>query len=139
MNKPFATTKQQKIDYLDDITKPIEVYKNLRQDCWSVRQNGIVKYHCHGIVLKDAEFKVSQSGRNRVLRKKQKNVHAVVKGYLEINPEKAPLENWIDITYNPYKYHSFVRVDTVHSVRTAEWVDLLIHSELSPVIAWGVK
>ena len=61
--------------------------------------------------LFDAQFKVSEKGRQRVLRKKQKNVHAYVVGTWlghlndEITISGTPIKS---ATYNPYKYSSFV-------------------------------
>ena len=63
--------------------KPVFVYKNLHKDCWSVKQDGLVKLHTNDITLYDCEFKVSKVGRDRVLKEKRKNVHAGVRGYIE--------------------------------------------------------
>jgi hypothetical protein len=57
--------------------------------------------------------KVSQAGRERVLKERRKNVHAGLEGYL-MNPDNM----WNSprlakaITYNPYKYTGFVYKDT---------------------------
>lgn len=139
MMKPFLESEQQlekSAEFLD-VDKPIEVYRNLRKNCWSVRQDGIVRYHTDYVFMRDAQFKVSQKGRDRVLREKRKNVHAVIKGFLHkptAMPEAIDGE-FKHITYNPYKYHSFVTTDTEHSVKTAEWVDMMINE---PVMAWKV-
>ena len=71
-----------RISELVDPDKPVEVYRNLHKKCWSVRQRGKVKLHTDYICLKDVEFKVSQKGRERVLREQRKNVHAFIKGFL---------------------------------------------------------
>ena len=56
--------------------------------------------------LLDAQFKVSEKGRQRVLREKKKNVHAYVVGTWESEFEpNFPIKV---ATYNPYKYSSFV-------------------------------
>ena len=62
-------------------------------------------------------MKVNKKGRERVLREKRKNVHAGISGYLS---QKFFSDAWDDITekelteitYNPYKYESFVDKDT---------------------------
>ena len=91
---------------LVDMGRPVEVYRNLHKQCWSVRQ-GTVKFHSDHLYLRDAQFKVSAAGRERVLREKRKNVHAVVKGFVA-----APVGGeWIDVTYNPYLYSTFVSAE----------------------------
>ena len=139
MMKPFLESEQQlekSAEFLD-VDKPVEVYFNLQKKCWSVRQDGIVRYHTNYVFMRDAEFKVSQKGRDRVLREKRKNVHAVIKGFLHTPTDmpKAIDAEFTYITYNPYKYHSFVRTDTEHSVKTAKWVDMMIDES---VMAWRV-
>jgi hypothetical protein len=57
-------------------------------------------------------MKVNQKGRERVIREKSKNVHAGISGYLRFY-EDTIWHGWVDmveITYNPYKYESFVHV-----------------------------
>jgi hypothetical protein len=107
---------------------PVEIYRNLHKNCWSVRQRGKVKFHTDYICVKDAELKVSQKGRERVLREKRKNVHAFIKGYIctagSINAAVDDAE-WTDINYNPYKYDSFVDAEE-NPVQTARYVDMMI-------------
>ena len=144
MMKPFLDSKGQREEAakLLDVDKPVDVYRNLQKGCWSVRQAGIVKYHTNYVFLRDVKFTVSQAGRNRVLREKRKNVHAFIRGTLAI-PKTMPKEidnQFTPVTYNPYKHHAFIRTDTEYSVRTAEWVDMMIDDMIDePVIAWGAK
>lgn len=100
------------------------VYKNLHEDCWSVkdRQTGHVVAHADRVELSDVELKVSEAGRDRVLKEQRKNVHAGVVGTLETlvgEMKKMPSvsyrygrkdvgEQAVPITYNPYKYETFV-------------------------------
>lgn len=92
------------------------VYYNLRKKVWSVKdvKTGLVIAHLNSVVIKDATFKVSEAGRQRVLKEKRKNVHAGVQGILaqEIEADQWLLDNEngrVDTTrYNPYKYKSFV-------------------------------
>ena len=98
----------ERISELVDPDKPVEVYRNLHKKCWSVRQRGKVKLHTDYICLKNAEFKVSQKGRERVLTEQRKNVHAFIKGFIvdaeEINTMPDDSVEWTDVSYNPYKY-----------------------------------
>lgn len=61
------------------------VYFNLHKKVFSVRamegeNKGRVIAHTTTVELRDAVFKVSQAGRERVLKEKRKNVHAGVQG-----------------------------------------------------------
>ena len=92
----------------------VYVYFNLHRKLWSVRaldgpHKGRVIAHKRGVVLQDVSPRVSQAGRERVLRERKKNVHAGLVGYWV--PFNTPLvEPLRAITYNPYKYKSFVYV-----------------------------
>lgn len=127
---------------LIDPSRPVQVYRNLTKKCWSVRQDGLVKLHTNYITLKNVRFKVGQKGRDRVLREKVKNVHAFVEGYVctvdEVN-DMAMDFKFDSITYNPYKYHSFVNRDNAYqSVDSAEYCDMMVDHD-SPVLAFGAK
>jgi hypothetical protein len=84
------------------------VYRNLHKDCYSVKslQTGRVVAHVKCIVLDNVSFKVSQTGRAKVLREKRKNVHAGVVGIWKRKSCTKPLKS--RLAYNPYKYTSFV-------------------------------
>lgn len=64
------------------------------------------------IYLTNAKFKVNETGRQKVLKEKRKNVHAFIEG--ELKPYSKHDRDWIrgelgfNVTYNPYKYNSFV-------------------------------
>ncbi len=99
------------------------VYRNLRKNCYSVKalegpNKGRVIAHWDYLSLTDAKFKVSRSGRARVLRERQKNVHAGVVGNWE--PEQGMdwdrFENAHKVTYNPYHFESFVNACTHDAV-----------------------
>ena len=47
-------------------------------------------------------------GREKVLREKRKNVHAFVKGYLQDAENVDTDRPATQVTYNPYKYETFV-------------------------------
>lgn len=96
--------------YEIDHKRKVFVYKNLHQDCWSVRQDGLVKAHTTEINLWDCAFQVNAKGRQKVLDEQRKNVHAGIKGY--IDELDLDLPDPTEVTYNPYKYDSFVDKDT---------------------------
>ena len=90
-------------------------YKNLHKNCWSIRRTDWSR-----LIQMDLRFvymggmKVNRKGRECVIREKRKNVHAGIMGYLRHEDMKV-WDGWVDmieITYNPYKYASFVDVET---------------------------
>ena len=100
-----------------------KVYYNLHKKCLSVQFKGKVIEHTISICLKDVIFKVSQKGRERVLREKRKNVHAFVCG---IPDDGWPIDqNERKVTYNPYKFNSFVYADNLEPVYKAKWVGVI--------------
>ena len=90
----------------------VYVYFNLHKKCFSVKAlegscKGLVVTHTDTVSLKDATFKVSEAGRQRVIKEKRKNVHAGVVGYLE-GFIATSTEGYKQAYYNPYKTSTFV-------------------------------
>ena len=124
--------------------KRVFVYRNLHQDCWSVKskETGRVVAHADSVQLDNVDFKVSEPGRQRVLREKSKNVHAGLVGTLKhftpkgsqmpgaVFVNEAPKADFesssepVAITYNPYKYAHFVVKATEQPVAKAETATL---------------
>ena len=105
------------------------VYWNLHKQVWSVKalegkDKGRVIHHAQNVTLSDCTFKVSEAGRQRVLREKRKNVHAGVVGQLgRINVPLSYMPQMTAVTYNPYKYETFVRKNNdFMPVMKADWV-----------------
>lgn len=89
------------------------VYFNLHRKCWSVKalegpMKGRVVQHTDNIVLSSCTFKVSEAGRQRVLKERRKNVHAGVVGTLVEPSSLARVVHLVSVTYNPYKAGTFV-------------------------------
>lgn len=93
----------------------VKVYFNLHRKVWSVLtrtpKGWRLAFHERELTLENVTFKVSEAGRQRVLREKRKNVHAFAIGELV---EKLP--NGFDIlmrpvSYNPYKAGTFMCQD----------------------------
>ena len=86
--------------------------------------------HADYVKLSDVEFRVRQGGLNKVRNEKNKNVHAFVIGTL-IDFCRYPCENIPQpddgnvITYNPYKYDSFVYKSTEKPIYNATEVDMV--------------
>lgn len=124
---------------LDDseLGRKVFVYRNLQKHCWSIRalegpNKGKVICHARSWDIEGVEFKVSEAGRQRVLRQHRKNVHAGAVGTLIFAidsrfPENNSLRDMpfrrhgearpfldgddVRITYNPYANASFVKYD----------------------------
>jgi hypothetical protein len=89
----------------------VMVYRNLTKDCWSVKsvKTGRVRFHVDCITIVNGQFKVSESGRQRVIREKKKYVHAGVVGEIGYSP--ITLDEWTRVRYNPYTTATFVDMD----------------------------
>lgn len=116
--------KQEDPRYIIDTTRKVFVYKNLHKDCWSVKQDGLVKAHTTDIELWDCAFQVNAKGREKVLTEKRKNVHAGVKGYIDCLGQAAYGSVGVAVTYNPYKYDSFVNKQTEEPIYHSNFTKL---------------
>lgn len=90
----------------------VRVYRNLNNGLISVMNTkGQVIAHVAQLALKDVKFVVRQTGRERVLKDKRKNVHAFVVGKFWFSLDSILDLGGSIVKYNPYKYSSFVRAD----------------------------
>jgi hypothetical protein len=105
-------------------SKQSEVYFNLHKHVFSMVQDGLVVLHSDSVVLTEATFKVSEAGRQRVLREQKKNVHAKVHGHFEGTWEEDIPEGFRRAHYNPYDFDSFVDRETLEPLTEAEVVIL---------------
>jgi hypothetical protein len=87
----------------------VQVYRNLHTGGYSVRdiKTGRVILHADEVGLSEVSFHVQPAGRRRVLKERQKNVHAYAKGILELGVKRA--SGMVQVSYNPYRHESFVR------------------------------
>jgi hypothetical protein len=112
------------------IGQKVKVYYNLHKHTFSVQKNNIVVLHADYVKLNNVEFRVRQRGMEKVRQEKSKNVHAFVIGnlvdYCKYPCDEIPEEPTGNIvTYNPYKFDSFVYRDTELPVYNATEVDLI--------------
>lgn len=136
-------------------TRKVFVYYNLHSKCWSIKSlsgknKGRVIAHASKVIIRDAEFSVSEAGRQRVLKNKCKNVHAGIVGTLEsyhgdavakydpygINSlcsrfdgedrayQKYAKAEGKAVSYNPYKGSHFVEIDTSEPIHKSDMVYL---------------
>lgn len=88
----------------------VRVYRNLHKDRWSIqaRREGrwVVVAHAAAVSLTDCTAVVSEAGRQRVLDRGSKVVHAFVQGRLR--PTYTPPGPYCErLSYNPYRSGSF--------------------------------
>jgi hypothetical protein len=110
----------------------INLSNKLKSPYFSIKdvKTGLVIGHDTKIMLKDATFKVLESGRQRVIKTGRKNVHAGAVGFLTNEP---PIELPINVTYNPYKYNSFVVKNTeepIHNAKLVSFIDRKVTAEI---------
>lgn len=87
----------------------VRIYWNLTKKVWSVQdaKTRRVIGHATRVNVRDASFKVSQAGRERVLREGVKNVHAFVVGDLDA-------AHWIETRDHPGTLMSWTRGDNAY-------------------------
>ncbi len=103
-----------------DPNRPVYVYRNLHKNCFSIRQRGIIVGHVDSLSLRNCSFIVNERGRQKVIKTHQKNVHAFVKGTL--NMDTTNLEE--PVYYSPYHFSYFYRSKNAIPVCQAPLVNL---------------
>lgn len=131
----IARANIKKINESEDVSdshlgKRVKVYYNLHKHTFSVTYKDLVIFHADYVKLSDVEFRVRKGGKDKVRKEKSKNVHAFVIGnlvdYCEFPCESLPEESLGNVvTYNPYKYDSFVYKDTEEPIYHANEVDMV--------------
>jgi hypothetical protein len=127
----YIISENQKKFLMDSlIGQRVMVYYNLHKHTFSVQKNGIVVMHADFVKLEDVEFRVRQGGKEKVRKEKSKNVHAFVIGNLvdfcQYPCDEIPEEPTGNVvTYNPYKYDTFVYRDSEEPIINAKEVDLI--------------
>lgn len=84
------------------------IYRNLHKTgFFSIKFKGIVIDRQDVFVGIGADFRVSQSGRDRAIKTKQRNVHA----YIAVDEYKIrkniDVSGLVEVTYNPFLVDSF--------------------------------
>jgi hypothetical protein len=107
---------------MERATKRVRVHFNLRTHFWSITamdgpNRGRVVQHSDTFALTCCKFKVSEAGRQRVLAKGQRLVHAWVEGL--VAPLSQPPKDAVEFTYNPYRAGTFTRRDTGQPIASA--------------------
>jgi len=125
------------------------VYFNLHRKCLSVKalegeRKGRVIAHADMVMMKNVTFKVSEAGRQRVIREQRKNVHAGVVGELiSMGIDEAMLSLaeriYSPLKYNPYKFRNFVHAVSEIPMQSASSAVVAARQGRSVVYAWCTK
>lgn len=83
------------------------IYRNLHTGGFSVKYRGLVVDRQDSLIAENVTLKVNEIGRQRVINKKRKNVHAYVVCDKYISANKERIDKLPVITYNPYKSSQF--------------------------------
>ena len=113
------------LNYTDGVSQKVRVYWNLHKKVYSVQdyETGKVIDHMPALSMIDVSFHVRNGGKERVRKEGRKNVHAFMVGYVSMTRGTALVTRGAKkVTYNPYKYDSFVTVEEENPVTDAHIV-----------------
>ncbi len=109
---------------LSEIYKNIHKSKQEKTNVFSIRNHRtkkVVAYFKGPFYIKEAFFKVSIAGRNRVVKEQRKNVHAFIKGYPTFSENiKFPVFFKGVVSYNPYLFPYFFDVKTEEEIISSD-------------------
>jgi len=88
------------------------MYRNLHTNTFSIKYKGLVIEHPTIVIMKDVKFKVSENGRQNVLKEKRKNVHATVVANEYKIVDDINITKLTEVYYNPYTTPTFIIKDT---------------------------
>jgi len=83
-----------RLDRSIDTNKRVSIYRNLNggeERKYSIKQNGLVVGYTNQIMLHDCKCHVRESGREKVLKNRHKNVHAHITGFVNLGAVWEPL------------------------------------------------
>lgn len=112
----------------------VACFWNLHEDVFSIegqtfergKRRKLILAHGNAIILENVQFTVNERLRQQVLAKRQKNIHAFVKGEFTYAGavENFSTKGMRQAYYNPYKVDSFVDAETGEKLEEASWVIL---------------
>ncbi len=109
-----------------------EVYFNLNKHVYSIRAKGHSVSYAYTVRVENPTFVVRAGGRATVLRDRQKNVHAFLKGEMKTLDEVPSIEGLRQVKYDPYKAGYFFDVLTLEPVHEAEYAILVLTDDSRP-------
>ncbi len=109
-----------------DYDRPVRVFKNWKLGCYNIMQSGKLLTSASQVRLSGVEFLVRESGRQRMLERGRRNVHAYAVGWLVdyVHPDEARKLDAITgrgVFYNPYRFSSFVDNETQAPITAADF------------------
>jgi hypothetical protein len=103
----------------------VRIYYNLHRKQLSVQSKTAkgwrVVNHASRVTLENVRFKVSEAGRQRVLRERKKNVHAFIEGDLVLDGGGDPIAADTLVSYNPYLRGSFYERNSMEAIDKAKF------------------
>jgi|TARA_Y100000592_G_scaffold84767_1_gene136047 hypothetical protein len=137
--KPHVSKSSEVVDFIN-VEKKVRVYRNLHKNCFSIKQDGLVRCHADHVTLRDCKFIVSKAGQKRVRDEGRKNVHAFVEGYVcatrkadkIVDGAKSDAEmdagksDWKKAYYNPYTCDTFINQYDGSPLETSTFADLYV-------------
>ena len=120
----------------------VKVYFNLHKKLFSVvalegPNKGRVIEHTDNIGLLNCNFRVQKAGRERVLKERRKNVHAYITGWKSDPKVDFGWTPEAHITYNPYKYSTFVEVESGDPVYKKKYCKLTVSNNKGKILTMG--
>lgn len=104
------------------------VYFNLHRELWSVRGADCrVRAHWQAVCILEPTFKVSEAGRQRMIRERKKNVHSFACGVAHLGVElveEGIQRGGVRVTYNPYRAGYFYVATGVDAGREVKGADI---------------
>lgn len=93
------------------LNQQVRIYFNLHKKLLSVQAKVDGRWkvvaHVEDAYVRNATFKVSEAGRQRVIKEKRKNVHAYILGELEAEISYLSDKPFHPVRYNPYETNKF--------------------------------
>lgn len=136
---------QPAIPQMSEAIQPADVYFNLHRGVWSCksRKTGRVSHHARVVVsFMPGSMVVRESGRQRVLKERRKNVHAFAR--LISGAVSEDVDAWRDyaeslpgivpVSYNPYRAGHFYRKDTQEPIHDIAGIVMLAPVGQPPLV-----
>jgi hypothetical protein len=117
---------RKEVEWENDIGQQVRAYRNLKNGLISIQhykkgKGWILSGHCDNCVLVNVSFKISESGRQRVLNLRKRNVHAFAIGKL-IGKDSSDIYAPIRLGYDPYKCDYFYDKDSGRKLESADYL-----------------
>ena len=102
----------------------VSIYRNLHVKKFSIVKQGRVHAHEGQVALRNVSFYSQKSGREKVRKAGQKNVHAGARGLVVLSrgEEIYDIRDMTPIYYNPYTLDGFVELGINKYIEHADFV-----------------